>query len=121
MNVFQIATEGILSKNPLAIASDGFLYVSTEVAIIYYKRRPGPYFMVMAPEPFSANATLGGYSTELDYILANEAVLALTNVNEKSTSIVTNEASITLPGVNEQSSITVINRKGGALPGTNRK
>lgn len=72
MNPLHIATAGILTKNPLSIGTDGFLFLSgtsqvVEVSgigyisisaigeltvvtvdgeVIIYKKRPGPYFYV---------------------------------------------------------------------------
>lgn len=70
MNPLHIATAGILTKNPLSIGTDGFLFLSgtsqvvevsgigyisvsavgeltivtAEGEVIIYKKRPGPYF-----------------------------------------------------------------------------
>jgi hypothetical protein len=81
INPLKVGTLGIISKNPLNIASDGFLYVST--GIVFYKKRPGPYFMANPASVSIADSVLGGFNSQTDYTSANQKSTALPGVNRK--------------------------------------
>lgn len=80
-----IALEGILSKNPLSISTDGFLFIAVPAGIPIYKKRPGPYFYV-------------------DNVLSEAEYAAITgpNIDQAGTSVNIGQAST--PGVNRKRS-----------------
>ena len=81
INPLKVGTLGIISKNPLNIASDGFLYIST--GLVRYKKRPGPYFMANPAGSSVADGTLGGLDGKDAYLIGNEKSGALPGINRK--------------------------------------
>lgn len=110
MNPLHIATAGILTKNPLSIGTDGFLFLSgtsqvvevsgigyisvsavgeltivtAEGEVIIYKKRPGPYFY----------AEINGLSVGINIIEKSEESSTLSFDNRASSDFGINRKSI---------------------------
>lgn len=78
-----IASEGILSKNPLSISTDGFLFITISTEIPTYKKRPGPYFYVDTVLFETEHAAVTGPNSNQVFTSINTGVASTPGVNRK--------------------------------------